>query len=86
MYSDAFCKVYNEFGWNYFPEAFGQQLLEWIDRRNVAVKASLDLGCGTGVLCEILHARGIKAAGMDFSCRESIWSFIKAINGETTMP
>ena len=27
MYSDAFCKVYNQFGWNYFPEAFGEQLL-----------------------------------------------------------
>ena len=23
MYSDVFCKVYNEFGWNYYPEAFG---------------------------------------------------------------
>ena len=31
MYSSAFCKVYNEFGWNYFPRAFGEQLLEWID-------------------------------------------------------
>ena len=29
MYSDVFCKVYNEFGWNYYPEAFGQQLLLW---------------------------------------------------------
>ena len=32
MYSDAFCKVYNEFGWNYFPEAFGAQLLRWIEQ------------------------------------------------------
>lgn len=29
MYSDVFCKVYNEFGWNYYPEAFGGQLLLW---------------------------------------------------------
>ena len=28
MYSDIFCKVYNEFGWNYYPEAFGEQLLD----------------------------------------------------------
>ena len=67
MYSEAFCKVYNEFGWNYFPEAFGEQLLAWIDKKGLDVKSSLDLGCGTGVLCEILSARGIKARGMDFS-------------------
>jgi len=67
MYSEAFCKVYNEFGWNYFPEAFGEQLLIWIERCGLKVEKSLDLGCGTGVLCEILHAHGIKARGMDFS-------------------
>ena len=26
MYSSAFCTVYNLFGWNYFPEAFGQDI------------------------------------------------------------
>ena len=67
MYSDAFCKVYNEFGWNYFPEAFGEQLLLWLEEKQVEVKKSLDLACGTGVLCEILHAKGIEASGMDFS-------------------
>ena len=67
MYSDVFCKVYNEFGWNYYPEIFGQQLLTWLHRQGAAPKTSMDLGCGTGVLCEILHAAGIRAAGMDFS-------------------
>ena len=67
MYSDVFCKVYNEFGWNYYPEIFGQQLLTWLDRHDLHPKTSLDLGCGTGVLCEILHKAGIRAAGMDFS-------------------
>lgn len=67
MYSDVFCKVYNEFGWNYYPEAFGEQLLEWLKQNQVPVKTSMDLACGTGVLCEILHAQGIEAAGMDFS-------------------
>lgn len=33
MYSDVFCKVYNKFGWNYYPAIFGEQLLEWL-RRN----------------------------------------------------
>ncbi len=67
MYSDVFCKVYNEFGWNYYPEIFGQQLLTWLQRRNIHPKNSMDLGCGTGILCEILHSSGILAAGMDFS-------------------
>ena len=67
MYSDLFCKVYNAFGWNYYPEIFGQQLLLWLERHHVQPKTCLDLGCGTGILCEILHQNGIKAAGMDFS-------------------
>lgn len=67
MYSDAFCTVYNLFGWNYFPEAFGEQLLAWLEKNNVAARTSLDLGCGTGVLCEILHKHGIRAGGMDLS-------------------
>jgi len=67
MYSDVFCKVYNEFGWNYYPEIFGQQLLTWLKRQNFQPKTSMDLGCGTGILCEILHKSGIAAAGMDFS-------------------
>ena len=67
MYSDAFCKVYNEFGWNYFPEAFGEQLLDWIRENDIPVKTAIDLACGTGILCEILHKNGIQAAGMDFS-------------------
>lgn len=67
MYSDVFCKVYNEFGWNYYPEAFGGQLLVWLARNGIKPGTSLDLACGTGVLCEILHNSGIKAAGMDYS-------------------
>lgn len=67
MYSDVFCKVYNEFGWNYYPEVFGEQLLEWMKRHQFKPRNSLDLGCGTGILCEILQNSGIRAAGMDFS-------------------
>ena len=80
MYSDAFCKVYNEFGWNYFPEAFGEQLLLWLKENQVEVKSSLDLACGTGVLCEILHAKGIDAYGMDFS--EGMIEIAKSRNSE----
>ena len=67
MYSDVFCKVYNEFGWNYYPEAFGEQLLQWIDRQGITVRTALDLACGTGVLCRILKKAGIESRGMDFS-------------------
>ena len=67
MYSDVFCKVYNEFGWNYYPEIFGEQLLEWLRRHNVKPGKAMDLACGTGVLCQILHNSGISASGMDFS-------------------
>lgn len=67
MYSDVFCKVYNEFGWNYYPEAFGEQLLQWLDRQGITVRTALDLACGTGVLCRILKDAGIESRGMDFS-------------------
>ena len=67
MYSEVFCKVYNELGWNYYPEVFGQQLLTWLQRKQWKPRTSMDLGCGTGVLCELLHSSGIRASGMDFS-------------------
>ena len=67
MYSDIFCKVYNEFGWNYYPEIFGEQLLTWLERNRISPKNSMDLACGTGVLCRILRDAGIEASGMDFS-------------------
>ena len=67
MYSDVFCKVYNEFGWNYYPEAFGEQLLQWMAVQRFQPKTAMDLACGTGVLCEILLDHGIASSGMDFS-------------------
>ena len=67
MYSDVFCKVYNEFGWNYYPEIFGEQLLQWLTQKNLQPKTAMDLACGTGILCRILADNGIEASGMDFS-------------------
>ena len=67
MYSDIFCQVYNVFGWNYYPEIFGEQLLQWIKNRDLRIETAMDLGCGTGVLCEILREHGVCASGMDFS-------------------
>ena len=71
MYSSLFCRLYNEFGWNEYPRVFAEQLLKWLERRNAPVRSALDLGCGTGVLCEALHARGIDTLGVDLS-REMI--------------
>lgn len=67
IYSEVFCKVYNEFGWNYYPEIFGQQLLQWMKVGGFHPRTAMDLACGTGVLCRILRDSGIRAAGMDFS-------------------
>ena len=67
MYSDIFCKVYNVFGWNYYPEIFGQQLLQWLKYKRLQPKTAMDLACGTGILCRILRQEGVAADGMDFS-------------------
>ena len=67
MYSDLFSRVYDAFGWNYYPEIFAQQLVHWMEKYQIRVKTMLDLGCGTGILCSILSERGIHTVGMDLS-------------------
>lgn len=71
MYSSLFCRLYNEFGWNEYPRVFAGQLLQWLGQRRASVGSAVDLGCGTGVLCEALHAAGINTLGVDLS-REMI--------------
>ena len=67
MYSDIFCRVYNEFGWNYYPEAFAEQLLQMLRERELNIRSCLDLGCGTGILCHHLRQNGIAPRGLDLS-------------------
>ena len=67
LYSKLFSRIYNEFGWNYYPEAFAGQLLAWLSRKMPHAQSVLDLGCGTGVLCRILRANGLSADGVDLS-------------------
>lgn len=67
MYSDIFSRVYDAFGWNYYPESFAQLLWQWIEEKQITVRNMLDLGCGTGVLCSIMQKHGIKTYGMDLS-------------------
>ena len=80
MYSEVFCKVYNEFGWNYYPEIFGQQLLKWLHHHGIRPRNALDLACGTGILCRIFREQGIAAAGMDLS--EGMIAIARAENPE----
>ena len=67
MYSSVFCRAYDAFGWNVYPEVFADQLAKWIALRGLPAKTCLDLGCGTGVLCRRLSEYGIRAAGVDLS-------------------
>ncbi len=67
MYGKEFCKVYNEFGWNYYPESFGEQLKEWLPLNSFNPETMLDIGCGTGILCAIMNETGINTIGIDLS-------------------
>jgi SAM-dependent methyltransferase len=67
MYSSLFCRLYNEFGWNEYPRAFAEELLTWLDARHIHIRTALDIGCGTGVLCEALSDHGIETLGIDLS-------------------
>ena len=67
MYGSLFCRVYNEFGWNVYPEVFAEQLRQWLERRGARVRSALDLGCGTGVLCRALAVHGVQTLGVDLS-------------------
>jgi SAM-dependent methyltransferase len=67
VYSSAFCRAYDAFGWNVYPEVFAEQLLRLLERQSAPVRTALDLGCGTGILCRALSEQGIAAAGVDLS-------------------
>ncbi len=67
VYGSAFCRVYDQFGWNVYPEILAGQLWEWLDLQGAKIETALDLGCGTGVLCGALTARGVRTVGADLS-------------------
>lgn len=67
MYSDLFCRIYDEYGWNYYPEAFAGKVLIWIRKNGLKIRNTLDLACGTGIFSDILSQHGIEADGMDLS-------------------
>ena len=55
------------FGYSEVKEEYFEAVSAWMEQNQIHIEKSLDLACGTGVLCEILHAHGINASGMDFS-------------------
>ena len=67
MYTSAFCRIYNEYGWNAYPEVFVSQLLEYLSDHGFSPKTHLDLGCGTGVLCGAMREAGMNTRGVDLS-------------------
>ena len=67
MYSDMVCKIYNELGWNYFPEFFGRELVSWIREQEQPIASCLDLACGTGRLSEEFFKLGYDVLGIDYS-------------------
>lgn len=67
MYSSLFCSIYDALGWNTYPQALGEQLWEWLCRNGIPVRSCVDLGCGTGVLCQTLQAHGVRTVGIDQS-------------------
>ena len=67
MYGSAFCRVYNELGWNVYPEVLAGQLLDYLRARGKEPRRMLDMGCGTGVLCQKLAEAGMEVHGIDLS-------------------
>ena len=45
MYSDLFSRVYDAFGWNYYPEEFAVLLQRWMEKNQIRVQSMLDIGC-----------------------------------------
>lgn len=67
MYSKEFCNIYNEYGWDYFSITMGDAILKYFQNNNKTIKSHLDLGCGTGTLCDFLYNKGIQTTGIDIS-------------------
>lgn len=67
MYSKEVCNIYNEYGWDYFSLTMGDAILKYFQNNNKTIKSHLDLGCGTGTLCNFLYNNGIKTTGIDIS-------------------
>ena len=77
MYDSLFCRMYNEFGWNEYPRAFGQQLLAWLDRKGLAVRSALD---NTGKVILKDHMRHCMVDAVAAGDQEAIDDLCQAID------
>lgn len=66
-YNKEFSKIYDTYGWNYYPEYFAEMLLDWMEREQISCRKALDIGCGTGILCNALYQKGMQVKGVDLS-------------------
>lgn len=67
MYSGEFCKIYDQYGWDYFSLTMGKAILQYLKANNKNVKNHLDLGCGVGTLCDYFYKNKIETTGVDIS-------------------
>lgn len=67
MYSKKFCKMYDEYGWDYFSTTMGEAILKYFEANKKSIYNHLDLACGTGALCNFFYYNKIKSQGIDIS-------------------
>ena len=61
MYSDLFSRVYDAFGWNYYPEEFAVLLQRWMEKNQIRAQSMLDMPW----LEPVCSAAGCMRYGMD---------------------
>lgn len=67
MYNKEFCKIYNEYDWQYFALTMGASILDYFKVNNIIFHNHLDLCSGTGDLCNFFHNHNINSKGVDIS-------------------
>ncbi len=67
MYNKQFCKIYNEYGWNYFSLTMGKAILDYFKENHISIHNHLDLCSGTGDLCKFFYEKGLQTKGVDLS-------------------
>ena len=67
MYNEKFSYIYNKYGWDEASQINGIDIILLIENWGFEIKTHLDIACGIGGLCNILHHYGITSEGFDLS-------------------